>query len=60
VTPVVVIWGDFEQGVVGEGPTYVAGKRLVEWLVGRPRTIAQNRLAQIVGAVDAAWPLSPP
>lgn len=44
VVPVVVVWGDFEQRVVGDAPAFVAGDALVEWLTNRPVTIAEARL----------------
>ena len=36
VQPVVVIWGDFPQGLVEHRVVYVAGDRLVDWLRNRP------------------------
>ena len=38
VCAVVVLWGDFDQGLVEEEHiTYVHGSRLAEWLASRPR-----------------------
>ncbi len=62
VTPVVVVWGDFPQGVAEvKGVTFVHGDRLVEWLMARPVSIHSTVLDRIRTAVLMAWkhPLDP-
>lgn len=55
VTPVMVFWGEFPQGVV-EGPcVYLRGEDLTRWLHARPQRIAPARVPQMAEAVRAAW-----
>lgn len=55
VTPVMVWWASFPQGV-DEGPcVHVHGDELVTWLRARPMQIAPSRLQRVAEAVRAAW-----
>jgi hypothetical protein len=53
VTPVIVVWGDFAQGVGGDKCTFVHGDALVQWLKDQPPRIAPGRVEQIAEAVGA-------
>lgn len=56
VTPVVVLWAEFPQGVVqGRRCSYVGGEALVDWLRSQPEQIAANRFAQVAEAVVASF-----
>ena len=54
VTPVVVVWGDFTQGVGGNKITFVQGDALAQWLRDQPAQIAPGRVEQIAEAVGGA------
>ena len=54
VTPVVVVWGDFAQGVAGNKCTFVQGDALAQWLRDQPAQIAPGRVEQIAEAVGGA------
>jgi len=54
VTPVIVVWGDFPQGVGGETCTFVDGDALANWLGNQPARIAPDRVEQIAKAVAGA------
>jgi len=51
VTPVIVVWGDFAQGVGGDKCTFVHGDALAQWLREQPPRIAPGRVEQIADAV---------
>ena len=53
VTPVIVVWGDFAQGVGGDKCTFVHGDTLAQWLRDQPPRIAPGRVEQIAEAVGA-------
>jgi len=55
VTPVMVWWADFPQGVVEGRCAHVHGEELIAWLRARQPQIAPSRLAQVADAVRAAW-----
>lgn len=56
VQPVVVVWSEFEAGVQQDGVcTFVAGDRLVEWLLAQPDTVHESRLPLLTEAVTTAW-----
>lgn len=55
VTPVVVIWGRFEQGIVeAEGVAFVRGEELAEWLVGRPDRLTEHAHERAAAAITLA------
>jgi len=53
VTPVIVVWGDFAQGVGGDKCTFVHGDALAQWLKDQPPRIAPGRVQKIAEAVGA-------
>lgn len=56
VRPVVVVWSEFEAGVQQDDVcTFVAGDRLVEWLLAQPATVHESRLPLLTEAVTTAW-----
>jgi len=59
VTPVMVIWAEFPQRVVGDWCVYVHGEDLVGWLRERPQTIAPGRVQQVAEAVRTSWESEP-
>jgi len=54
VTPVIVVWADFPQGVAGDTVIFVHGDALARWLGDQPARIAPGRVAQIAEAVARA------
>mgnify|MGYP000904642165 CR=1 FL=1 len=55
VQPVVVVWGDFPQGIAGgQRCSYVAGEQLAKWLIEHPAQIADKVVPRIVAAIRAA------
>jgi hypothetical protein len=59
---VVVIWGDFPQGVVeGDGLTYVVGDRLRSWLEEQPTRMSDRdaSLIRLALEADAVVPAAP-
>lgn len=56
VTPVVVLWSNFPQGVGGDRVAYVAGERLAAWLTDQPVRMAPNRVQQVVEAIRRGFP----
>jgi hypothetical protein len=54
MTPVIVMWGDFAQGVWGNKCTFVQGDALAQWLQDQPPQIAPGRVEQIAQAVGGA------
>lgn len=55
VTPVMVWWADFPQGVAEGRCAHVRGEELIDWLRARPARIARSRLEQVAHGVRAAW-----
>jgi hypothetical protein len=55
VTPVMVWWADFPQGVAEGRCTHVHGEGLIDWLRARPPQIAPSRSEQVADGVRAAW-----
>jgi len=51
VTPVIVVWGEFPQGVGGDTCKFVDGDALAQWLRNQPPRIAPDRVEQIAKAV---------
>lgn len=54
VTPVIVVWGGFAQGVAGDTCKFVHGDALARWLGDQPVRIAPARVEQIADAVADA------
>jgi len=60
VTPVMVLWSEFPQGVAEKDRCfYVHGEELVAWLQSQPQTIAPSRIEQVAHAVGASWAAAP-
>jgi hypothetical protein len=54
VQAVVVIWGDFPQGLAeGDQVVYIAGEKLAEWLAARPSKLSARDVSLLGLAVDA-------
>jgi hypothetical protein len=54
VQPVVVIWGDFEQGVCEEhGVVYAHGSELLGWITSLPTKVGDARRRDLAARVEA-------
>lgn len=59
VTPVVVIWGEFEQDLVKDDRVvYVSGASLGAWLESLPPKLPPSRVAELADAVERLRPSS--
>jgi hypothetical protein len=55
VQPVVVIWGDFPEGIAEGKITFVHGDHLIEWLESRPVSLHESVLPRVRDAAIVAW-----
>ena len=55
VEPVIVVWGDFPQGVAGDTCKFVHGEGLATWLEQQQKRIAASRVDQLALAIERGW-----